>query len=112
MMQHGPYPTKFVLDTFDPAKANALLDSFREGGVWQTPTLTIHHIGSLARDRRLPGDVPVQFARRDYLASWPRESRETPFAGLDAESARRLMAAYQDLVRRMGERGDGAGGDI
>ena len=43
------------------AKANALIDSFREGGVWQTPTLTIHYIGSLARGGQLPGAIPIQW---------------------------------------------------
>ncbi len=104
-MQHGSDPTKLVLDTFDSAKANALLDSFRQGGVWQTPTLTIHKIGLLARAKQLPGDIPIQYARRDYLAAWPRESRDTAFATLDPATAQRLMAAYQDLVRRMNQRG-------
>jgi imidazolonepropionase-like amidohydrolase len=65
----------------------------------------IHHVGNLARQGRLPGDAPIQYARRDYLASWPRESRETPFAALDPLVAHRLMAAYRDLVRRMSQRG-------
>jgi hypothetical protein len=83
-MQHGRYPWKMILDTFDPAKADRLIDSFRDGGVWQTPTLMIHYIGSLARDNRLPGDIPIQYARRDYLSAWPRESRETAFDGLES----------------------------
>jgi hypothetical protein len=103
MVQHGRHPWKLLLETFDPAKADALIDSFRQGGVWQTLTLMIHHIGSLARDGRLPGDIPIQYARRDYLRSWPRESREA-FPDLDADSARRLTVAFADLVRRMDQR--------
>jgi hypothetical protein len=105
LLQHGGLQWKMLLDTFDPAKADALMDTFREGGVWQTPTLTIHQVGNLARQGRLPGDAPVQYARRDYLASWPREAKETPFSSLDPAAAQRLMAAYRDLVRRMSQRG-------
>lgn len=105
LVQRSRYPWKMLLDTFDAAKADALIDSFRVGGVWQTPTLMIQHIGALARDGHLPGDIPIQYARRDYLQSWPRESRETAFAQLEVEPAHRLMAAYRDLVRRMDQRG-------
>jgi imidazolonepropionase-like amidohydrolase len=105
MVQHNRYPWKMLLDTFDPAKADALIESFRAGRVWQTPTLVIYRIASLAQDHRLPGDAPIQYARRDYLKAWPREALEGPFPGLDADSARRLLAVYQDLVRRMEQRG-------
>jgi imidazolonepropionase-like amidohydrolase len=105
MMQHNQVVWKMLLDTFDSAKADALIESFRAGGVWQTPTLMIYRIANLAQDHRLPGEAPIQYARRDYLKSWPRESLEGPFAGLDADSARRLLAVYQDLVRRMEQRG-------
>lgn len=105
MMQHNQVVWKMLLDTFDSAKANALIESFRAGGVWQTPTLVVHRIASLAQDHRLPGDAPIQYARRDYMKSWPRESLEGPFGGLDADSARRLLTVYQDLVRRMERRG-------
>ena len=53
----------------------------------------------------MPGDAPIQYVRRDYLKAWPRESLEMRFGGLDADSARRLLAVYQDLVRRMERRG-------
>jgi hypothetical protein len=105
MVQHNRYPWKMLLDTFDSAKADALIESFHAGGVWQTPTLVIHRIASLAQDHRLHGDTPIQYARRDYLTAWPRESLEMPFADLDADSARRLLAVYKDLVRRMEQRG-------
>jgi hypothetical protein len=105
MMQHNQVVWKMLLDTFDSAKADRLLESFRAGGVWQTPTLVIHRIASLAQDRRLPGDIPIQYARRDYLKSWPRESLGVPSGGLDADTARRLLTVYQDLVRRMERRG-------
>ena len=105
MVQHNQNAWKMLLDTFDSAKADALIESFREGGVWQTPTLVIHQIASQAQDHRLPGDAPIQYARRDYLKSWPREALEGPFGGLDADSARRLLAVYRDLVRRMDLRG-------
>jgi hypothetical protein len=105
MTQHNQVVWKMLLDTFDSAKADALIESFRAGGVWQTPTLVIHRIASLAQDHRLPGAAPIQYARRDYLKSWPRESLEGPFGGLGADSARRLLTVYQDLVRRMERRG-------
>lgn len=105
MVQQGRHPWKLLLDTFDPAKADALIDSFRAGGVWQTPTLIIHRVASLARDRRLPGDAHVEYARRDYLQAWPREALEFPPGSLDADTARRLLASYKDLVQRMSERG-------
>jgi imidazolonepropionase-like amidohydrolase len=96
MMQHHQVVWKMLLDTFDPAKADALIESFRAGGVWQTPTLMIH---------RLPGDAPIEYARRDYLQAWPREALEGPTGGLDAGTAHRLLAMYFDLVRRMEQRG-------
>lgn len=102
---HGRYPVKMLLDTFDSAKADALIESFRAGSVWQTPTLVIHSIAGLGLDRRLPGNIPIQYARRDYLKAWPRESLETPLPGTDADSARRLLVVYKDLVRRMDQRG-------
>ncbi len=105
MVQQNRYPWKLLLDTFDSAKADALIESFREGGVWQTPTLTIYRIASLARGGRLPGDAPIRYARRDYLQAWPREALEMPFAGIDADSARRMLLVYKDLVRRMQQRG-------
>jgi imidazolonepropionase-like amidohydrolase len=105
MMQHNQVVWKMLLDTFDSAKADTLIESFRAGGVWQTPTLVVYRIASLAQDHRLPGNAPIQYARRDYLKSWPRESLGLPFGGLDADSARRLVAVYQDLVRRMERRG-------
>jgi hypothetical protein len=39
MMQHHQNAWKLLLDTFDSAKADRLIESFRAGGVWQTPTL-------------------------------------------------------------------------
>jgi hypothetical protein len=105
MVQDDRYPWKMLLDTFDSAKADTLIESFRAGGVWQTPTLTIHQIASMARDHRLPGDAPVQYARRDYLKAWPREALDGPFGGLDADSARRLITVYRGLVGRMDRRG-------
>jgi Amidohydrolase family len=105
MVQHHQIAWKLLLDTFDSTKADALIESFRAGGVWQTPTLVIHQIASLAQDHRLPGDAPIQYARRDYLKAWPREALEGPSGGLDADTARRLLATYQDLVRRMDRRG-------
>jgi imidazolonepropionase-like amidohydrolase len=105
MVQQNRYPWKTILDTFDSAKADALLDTFRAGGVWQTPTLVIREIDSLALDRRLPGEIPVQFARRDYLKAWPREALEGSSPGLDSDTARRLLAAYKNLVGRMQQRG-------
>lgn len=99
------YPWKMLLDTFDKAKADALIDSFREGGVWQTPTLTIYTIAQMARERRLPGDIPVEFARWDYLQAWPRDALELPFPGIDADVARRLLPVYRDLLLRMQRRG-------
>lgn len=105
MLEHGPYPWKMLLDTFDWAKADRLFQSFRAGGVWQCPTLTIYRIGTLARDGRLPGDTPVEYARRDYLKGWVKESVEGPFPDMDAESARRVLPVYRDLVRRMEQRG-------
>jgi hypothetical protein len=105
MMQHNQNVWKMLLDTFDSAKADALIESFRAGGVWQTPTLVIFRIASLAEDQKLPGGAPIQYARRDYLKAWPRDAREGPFGGLDAGSARRLLAVYQELVRRMDRRG-------
>ncbi len=105
MMQHNQVAWKMLLNTFDSAKADRLIESFRAGGVWQTPTLIIHKIASLAQDHRLPGDAPIQYARRDYLQAWPREALAMPSGGLDADSARRLLAVYQDLVGRMQRRG-------
>ena len=105
MVQHNQNAWKTLLDTFDSAKADALIESFRAGGVWQTPTLVIYRIAGLAEDHRLPGDAPIQYARRDYLKGWSREAMGGPFGGLDAGSASRLFALYQDLVRRMERRG-------
>ncbi len=105
MMQHNQVVWKMLLDTFDSAKADALIESFRAGGVAQTPTLMIYRHASLAQEHRLPGDAPIQYARRDYLKSWPHESLDGPFGGMDADSARRVLAVYQDLVRRMELRG-------
>jgi imidazolonepropionase-like amidohydrolase len=105
LQQQNRYPWKFLLDTFDSAKADAVIESFRAGGVWQTPTLMLHNVAALARDHRLPGDAPIQYARRDYLNGWVRESLESPFPGIDADSARRLLTVYRDLVGRMDRRG-------
>lgn len=105
MMQHSQNVWKMLLDTFDSARADALIESFRAGGVWQTPTLVIYKIASLAEDHKLPGDAPVQYARRDYLKAWPREALGGPMGGLDADSARRLLAVYRDLLSRMDRRG-------
>jgi hypothetical protein len=105
MVQHNQNAWKMLLETFDSAKADRLIESFRAGGVWQTPTLVIFKIASLAEDHRLPGDAPIQYARQDYLQAWPRQALGGPFGGLDADSARRLLAVYQDLVRRMDRRG-------
>jgi hypothetical protein len=105
MVQHNQNAWKILLDTFDSAKADALIESFRVGGVWQTPTLVIYRVASLAEDHKLPGDAPIQYARRDYVKAWPREALGGPFGGLDADSARRLLAVYQDLLRRMDRRG-------
>jgi hypothetical protein len=105
MVQQNRYPWKMLLDTFDPAKRDALIDTLRDGGVWQTPTLMIYRIAAKARDDRMPGDTRIEYARRDYLQSWPREDLEIPFSGIDRDAARRLLAAYKDLVRRMQQRG-------
>src|SRR5579883_3442083 len=95
MMQHGQKVWKMLLDTFDSAKADRLIESFRTGRVWQTPTLGIYRVG----------DAPIEYARRDYLSAWPREALGGPMGGLDAETARRVFTVYQDLVRRMEQRG-------
>ena len=105
MVQHNQNVWKMLLDTFDSAKADRLIESFRAGGVWQTPTLGIYRIASLAVDHKLPGDAPFEYARRDYLKAWPREALEGPMGGLDADTARRLFTVYKDLVRRMEQRG-------
>jgi hypothetical protein len=105
LQQQNRYPWKFLLDTFDSAKADRVVESLRAGGVWQTPTLMLYKVAALAPDHRLPGDEPIQYARRDYLNSWPREALESPFPGIDADSARRLLTVYRDLVRRMDRRG-------
>ena len=105
MVQHNQNVWKMLLDTFDSAKADMLIESFRAGGVWQTPTLGIYRIASLAEDHKLPGDTPIQYARRDYLNAWPREAGGGPMGGLDAETARRVFTVYKDLVRRMERRG-------
>jgi len=105
LQQQNRYPWKFLLDTFDSAKADRVIESLRAGGVWQTPTLMLYKVAALARDHRLPGDEPIQYARRDYLNSWPREALDSPFPGIDADSARRLLTVYRDLVRRMDRRG-------
>ncbi|HWD00180.1 MAG TPA: amidohydrolase family protein [Candidatus Sulfopaludibacter sp.] len=89
----------------DSAKADKLIESFRAGRVWQTPTLGIYRIASLAQDRKLPGDAPIQYARRDYLNSWPRGALEGPMGEMDSETSRRVFALYKDLVRRMEQRG-------
>jgi hypothetical protein len=107
MVQHNQNTWKLLLDTFDSAKADRLIESFRAGAVWQTPTLGIYRIASLAEDHKLPADVPIQYARRDYLNSWPRGALEGPMGGLDAETARRVFTVYKDLVRRMEQRGVG-----
>ena len=105
MVQHNQNAWKMLLDTFDSGKADALIETFRAGGVWQTPTLVIYRTASLAEDHKLPGDAPIQYARRDYLKAWPREALGGPMGGLDADSARRLFVVYQDLLRRMDRRG-------
>lgn len=105
MVRHNQNAWKLLLDTFDSAKADALIESFRAGGVWQTPTLVIHKVAVLAEEHKLPGDAPIQYAREDYLKSWPREAEGGPFGGLDADSARRVFAIYQELLRRMDRRG-------
>ena len=105
MVQHNQNVWKMLLDTFDSAKADMLIESFRAGGVWQTPTLVIYRTASLAEDHKLPGDAPTQYARRDYLKAWPREALGGPMGGLDADTARRLFTVYKDLVRRMEQRG-------
>jgi imidazolonepropionase-like amidohydrolase len=105
MMQHNQNVWKMLLDTFDSAKADRLIESFRAGGVWQTPTLGIYWIAGLAQDHKLPGDAPIQYARRDYLNSWPREALDGPMGKMDSETARRVFTLYKDLVRRMELRG-------
>jgi cytosine/adenosine deaminase-related metal-dependent hydrolase len=105
LVQANRYPWKALLDTFDSAKANSLIEMFRETGVWQTPTLMLYHVANLARERRLPVDIPIEYARRDYLQAWPREAMESPFSGIDGEDSRRLLRVYSDLVRRMQQRG-------
>jgi imidazolonepropionase-like amidohydrolase len=105
LVEQNRYPWKMLLDTFDPAKADALMDTFRDSGVWQTPTLTIYRVAALASDGRLPGSARIEYVRRDYLQAWPREALAMPFPGIDAETARRLVVVYRDLVRRMQQRG-------
>jgi imidazolonepropionase-like amidohydrolase len=105
MVQHNQNAWKMLLDTFDSAKADRLIESFRAGGVWQTPTLGIYKIAILAEDHKLPGDAPIQYARRDYLNEWPRGALGGPMGGMDAASARRVFTVYQDLVRRMEQHG-------
>ena len=105
MVQHHQNVWQMLLDTFDSAKADRLIESFRAGGVWQTPTLGIYRIASLAQDHKLPGDAPIQYARQDYLKAWPREALEGPMGRLNAETARRVFTLYKDLVRRMEQRG-------
>jgi hypothetical protein len=105
MVQHNQNVWKMLLDTFDSAKADMQIESFRAGGVWQTPRLGIYRIPSLAERHKLPGDAPIQYARRDYLKAWPREALGGPMGGLDADTVRRLFTVYKDLVRRMEQRG-------
>jgi hypothetical protein len=105
LVQANRYPWKTLLETFDSAKADALMDAFRDGAVWQTPTLTIYEIARMAREGRLPGEIPVQYARWDYLQAWPKEAMNMPFSGIDADVARRLMTVYGELLRRMQRRG-------
>lgn len=104
-VQANRYPWKTLLDTFDSAEADQLIESFRAGRVWQTPTLMIYDVARMAREKGLPGDIPVQYARWDYLQAWPREALDMPFPGIDAGVARRLMSVYGDLLRRMQRRG-------
>ncbi len=105
MVQHNQNAWKMLLDTFDSAKADRLIESFRAGGVWQTPTLGIYKIAILAEDHKLPGDAPIQYARRDYLNEWPRGALGGPMGGMNADTARRVFTVYQDLVRRMEQHG-------
>ena len=84
MVLHRQNAWKMLLDTFDSAKADRLIESFRAGGVWQTPTLGIYKIAILAEDHKLPGDAPIQYARRDYLNEWPRGALGGPMGGMNA----------------------------
>lgn len=95
MVQANRYQWKVLLDTFDSAKADALIDAFREGGVWQTPTLMLYHVARLAREKKLPADIPIAYARWDYLQAWPREALDMPFPGIDAVIAGRLWNVYR-----------------
>jgi hypothetical protein len=61
-VQANRYPWKTLLNTFDSAKADHLIDTFRDGRVWQTPTLTIYEVARMAREKGLPGDIPVQYS--------------------------------------------------
>jgi len=65
----------------------------------------IYRMASLARDGALPGNARIEYARRDYLQAWPREALQSPFPGIDASDARRMLAMYKDLIRRMQRRG-------
>ncbi len=95
------YPWKMLADNFDLDKTGKLIGELRENGVWQTPTLAIHQVATLAREGKLPAGFRTEYARRDYANAWPREALEFFLPGLDAETARSVFALHRDIVRRM-----------
>jgi imidazolonepropionase-like amidohydrolase len=99
-----------LVDSFDPDKADALVQAFVDSGAALVPTLIVQHPALRAADpqflgRRKADDIEFRDAPRTLLERWQRvagtEVLEQPFSDADRAAMARHYDALVGLLARM-----------
>lgn len=92
-----------MLATYDPSKAAALIDGFRQRGTWHCPTLVVLRASAMLDDAAFTNDSRLKYMPPSVLPSWkpdasPLRSWKTR---ADYEVDRRTLRLQMQLVVAM-----------
>ena len=100
----GPKGIKRFLETFDDAKAAALIAVFKKNRTWQTPTLVWERGGNLLDQRDLQHDPRARYVPASWKnGTWRRFTEDilTDQANDDLQTRLRFVAKEIEVVRDM-----------
>ena len=83
-----------ILDGFDPARCEGLLQRLADNGTWQVPTLAISRADPLMHDSTFLSDPRLGLLTGDELDSWKRTLESVRSEG---EEVRKWQWAYYEL---------------
>jgi imidazolonepropionase-like amidohydrolase len=109
LIAHLRHESELALDTYRPAKAEALFAEFKRNQTWQCPTLTVLRLFPFAADPSVTNDV-----RLKYMPPWTRfewnAANSNHFANRSPEIAalgKRYFQKHLEIVGAMQQAGVG-----